>query len=221
MYQLNPVSIFTNKEIVAEVESAHYECKKKYKGLTLRECFLAGHTWNEDKIEKIKEKLATFMWKGTERTLDFSRLERFFLRWNHRQFPDFIDKFGVYNGNEKMTAKPKAKFLQEEKDNKCFEETKDVVSLSNLENLSLRGISQPATVVLPIKMYIIANYKKEHHHDYFGILPNSGPTKSAIKHLFGKGISTQYRQTLLCQSLARDTGKSPLFINTALWLLGQ
>ena len=88
-------------------------------------------------------------------------------------------------------------------------------SVSDIEEISLYVV--PPMVTFAFKTWVIANSKIA---SYRGILPFTKPVAKATTVLF-KRSPTYYQHTVHCIELAAQSGKSPMYINTALWVLGM
>jgi len=58
--------------------------------------------------------------------------------------------------------------------------------------------------------------------NYKGMLPYTEPVHRACELLFNTSFKdNQYRHTLFCMDLAKELNASPMYVNTALWVLGM
>ena len=58
--------------------------------------------------------------------------------------------------------------------------------------------------------------------EYYGLLPNTSHCEVATKRLFGENFKNNpYGHTLFCRDIAFEIKRTPMYVNTALWLLGQ
>lgn len=79
-----------------------------------------------------------------------------------------------------------------------------------------------ASGVLAFKYFMIARELDE--SSYYGAQANTSPVRKATKLLFGTdcgGSSNVWRHTAMCIRLADQLDKSPTYVNSALFVIGQ
>lgn len=90
-------------------------------------------------------------------------------------------------------------------------------SVFELEDASLIALKpSQAFAFKALVLYL----NKENH--YQGMLPYTTAVDKATNHLFYQSFkNNQFRHTLFCRDLALELNVSAMYINTALWIMGQ
>lgn len=212
MFKMNAKSLFIGESMECEVAETHKEFRDRFKDLKLsfREFMIIGHTWKHDKLVRLND----------QNMLEV--LAIFFKTWKYDQSDEMLSDFELYNSREIQNARKKANYLRRlaalnDLSVDHWIDQKEPMPLEMVTKLSLEAHDSPS-IVYAIKMYLLANFSEEDLEDYWGILPMTGPVHKVLYRFFDLDGS-QYDQTIFCHVLAQECDVTPMYINTALWLL--
>lgn len=205
-------SIFTNPVTAANILETHASITARTKGMTLRQCFAVGNSWDPDKAQGLLK----------DGTVD--KVLAFFATWDYGETEGILKDFKVYNRLEIQNAWHKSRLLKRlEKIDRMSdlldEDPNDFpmdTILATVRDISL--MTDYSNCLMTLKEFLCSQGLQDH---YRGIVPNTGPARKAIQALFGCDIISNYAHTEICVEIANETGLSRTAINTALWHLGH
>lgn len=207
--------IFTNPKIEQEVKEIHDYLESLQMG-TLFEFFIMGMSWSREKCQHIFK----------DRTVEVAKIKSYMLNGLSGDFKQFgiytMPECSGYMWRRSDFIHSLYKEYGQNKFDKIFNTGTVVnplaVTMAEIREISIRAIAYPS-LVLPIKLFLIKHKMTE---DYDGIQAYTTPVDRATQFLFNINFNgDQFRHTVFCREIAQEIGRSPTFINTVLWKIGQ
>lgn len=196
-------AIFANPRIEKEVNDI-IKYIKSFTAGTLLDCMLIGPSWSKERVEKLMSDT-----KLLNEIKDHIKNGTFLPGYTFKNFGPFdvLDCNRLYYSMSAI----------HNHDPKLFE-SMDKLKTTRRFIKTISYLCLNPSFQYSIKIYLHVHDKEDR---YDGFLPYTSPVNKATQFLFGRNfIGDPMGHTDMCKRIGAEIGKSPMYVNTAFYVLG-